>query len=220
MWVNLDCIGGRYLERKKSVKSQKRKKIVDKAWELFAKNGYEETKVEDITKELGVSKGSFYTYFATKDELLYEILGKIKKEIIDTLETIDTNQVPEKILEDYANTKMNNAVKILNNMRLNNVEKYSIDPKLRDFFEELREKSIDFIKTNIVEKFNRKNGNKYKAQIISEFILISIEEFFYDEFVLKSFRNMKDDELINIKNTDKIENSLKEIIKFINNALK
>ena len=208
------------MERKKSVKSQKRKKIVDKAWELFAKNGYEETKVEDITKELGVSKGSFYTYFATKDELLYEILGKIKKEIIDTLETIDTNQMPEKILEDYANTKMNNAVKILNNMRLNNVEKYSIDPKLRDFFEELREKSIDFIKTNIVEKFNRKNGNKYKAQIISEFILISIEEFFYDEFVLKSFRNMKDDELINIKNTDKIENSLKEIIKFINNALK
>ena len=208
------------MERKKSVKSQKRKKIVDKAWELFAKNGYEETKVEDITKELGVSKGSFYTYFATKDELLYEILGKIKKEIIDTLETIDTNQVPEKILEDYANTKMNNAVKILNNMRLNNVEKYSIDPKLRDFFEELREKSIDFIKINIVEKFNRKNGNKYKAQIISEFILISIEEFFYDEFVLKSFRNMKDNELINIKNTDKIENSLKEIIKFINNALK
>ena len=67
------------MERKKSVKSQKRKKIVDKAWELFAKNGYEETKVEDITKELGVSKGSFYTYFATKDELLYEILGKIKK---------------------------------------------------------------------------------------------------------------------------------------------
>lgn len=208
------------MERKKSVKSQKRKKIVDKAWELFAKNGYEETKVEDITKELGVSKGSFYTYFATKDELLYEILGKIKKEIIDTLETIDTNQVPEKILEDYANTKMNNAVKILNNMRLNNVEKYSIDPKLRDFFEELREKSIDFIKTNIVEKFNRKNGNKYKAQIISEFILISIEEFFYDEFVLKSFRNMKDNELINIKNTDKIEISLKEITKFINNALK
>ena len=176
--------------------------------------------MEDITKELGVSKGSFYTYFATKDELLYEILGKIKKEIIDTLETIDTNQMPEKILEDYANTKMNNAVKILNNMRLNNVEKYSIDPKLRDFFEELREKSIDFIKTNIVEKFNRKNGNKYKAQIISEFILISIEEFFYDEFVLKSFRNMKDNELINIKNTDKIEISLKEITKFINNALK
>ena len=36
-------LGGRYLEKKKSAKSQKREKIIDKAWELFAKNGYEET---------------------------------------------------------------------------------------------------------------------------------------------------------------------------------
>ena len=208
------------MERKKNVKSQKRKKIVDKAWELFAKNGYEETKVEDITKDLGISKGSFYTYFATKDELLYEVLEKIKKEAIGNLENINVNQMPEKVLEDYAKAKMNHAVKILNNMKLKAVEKYSIDPKLRSFFEELREKSTNFIKTNIVEKFNRENGNKYKAQVISEFILTSIEEFLYDEFVLKSFRNMKDDELIKIKNTDKIENSLKEIIKFINNALR
>ena len=197
-----------------------KKKIVDKAWELFAKNGYKETKVEDITKDLGISKGSFYTYFATKDELLYEVLEKIKKEINRNLENINVNQVPEKVLEDYVKAKMNYVVKILNNMRLNSVEKYSIDPKLRNFFEELKEKSTDFIKINIVEKFNSKNGNKYNADVISEFILISIEEFLYDEFVLKNLQKMKDDDLINIQNTRKVENSLKEIIKFINNALK
>ena len=208
------------MEKKKSATCQKRKKIVDKAWELFAKNGYKETKVEDITKNLGISKGSFYTYFATKDELLYEVLGKIKKEINRNLENINVNQVPEKVLEDYVKAKMNYVVKILNNMRLNSVEKYSIDPKLRNFFEELKEKSTDFIKINIVEKFNSKNGNKYNADVISEFILISIEEFLYDEFVLKNLQKMKDDDLINIQNTRKVENSLKEIIKFINNALK
>ena len=213
-------LGGRRLEKKKSARSQKRKKIIDKAWELFAKNGYEETKVEDITKDLGISKGSFYTYFATKDELLYEVLGKIKKEINRNLENINVNQVPEKVLEDYVKAKMNYVVKILNNMRLNSVEKYSIDPKLRNFFEELKEKSTDFIKINIVEKFNSKNGNKYNTDVISEFILISIEEFLYDEFVLKNLQKMKDDDLINIQNTRKVENSLKEIIKFINNALK
>ncbi|WP_314293739.1 TetR/AcrR family transcriptional regulator [Leptotrichia massiliensis] len=208
------------MEKKKSATFQKRKKIVDKSWELFAKNGYKETKVEDITKDLGISKGSFYTYFATKDELLYEVLGKIKKEINRNLENINVNQVPEKVLEDYVKAKMNYVVKILNNMRLNSVEKYSIDPKLRNFFEELKEKSTDFIKINIVEKFNSKNGNKYNADVISEFILISIEEFLYDEFVLKNLEKMKDDDLINIQNTRKVENSLKEIIKFINNALK
>ena len=213
-------LGGRCLEKKKSARCQKRKKIIDKAWELFAKNGYKETKVEDITKDLGISKGSFYTYFATKDELLYEVLGKIKKEINRNLENINVNQVPEKVLEDYVKAKMNYVVKILNNMRLNSVEKYSIDPKLRNFFEELKEKSTDFIKINIVEKFNSKNGNKYNADVISEFILISIEEFLYDEFVLKKLGKMKDDDLINIQNTRKVENSLKEIIKFINNALK
>ena len=208
------------MEKKKSARSQKRKKIIDKAWELFAKNGYEETKVEDITKDLGISKGSFYTYFATKEALLYEVLEKIKKEIIENLENINVNQTPEKVLEDYVKAKMNHAVKILNNMKLKAVEKHLIDPKLRNFFEELKEKSTDFIKINIVEKFNSKNGNKYNADVISEFILISIEEFLYDEFVLKNLQKMKDYDLINIKNTDKIENSLKEIIKFINNALK
>ena len=213
-------LGGRCLEKKKSARCQKRKKIIDKAWELFAKNGYEETKVEDITKDLGISKGSFYTYFATKEELLYEVLEKIKKEIIENLENINVNQMPEKVLEDYVKAKMNHAVKILNNMKLKAVEKHLIDPKLRNFFEELKEKSTDFIKINIVEKFNSKNGNKYNADVISEFILISIEEFLYDEFVLKNLEKMKDDDLINIQNTRKVENSLKEIIKFINNALK
>ena len=213
-------LGGRRLEKKKSARSQKRKKIIDKAWELFAKNGYEETKVEDITKDLGISKGSFYTYFATKEELLYEVLGKIKKEVIENLENINVDQTPEKVLEDYVKAKMNHAVKILNNMKLRAVEKYLIDSKLRIFFQELQEKSTNFIKINIVEKFNSKNGNKYNADVISEFILISIEEFLYDEFVLKNLQKMKDDDLINIQNTRKVKNSLKEIIKFINNALK
>lgn len=208
------------MERTQSAKSQKRKRIVDKAWELIAKNGYEETKVEDITRKLGISKGSFYTYFETKDELLYEILEKLKTGILEYLEKINVNQTPTKILEDYVKAKMNHAVKMLNNMKLDGVEKNLNNPKLRDFFEEVQKISIDFIKINIVEKFNMENGNKYKAEIISEFILISIEEFLYDEFILKNFKNIKDDDMINIKNTDKVENSLKEIIKFINNALK
>lgn len=208
------------MERTQGAKNQKRKRIVDKAWELIAKNGYEETKAEDITRKLGISKGSFYTYFETKDELLYEILEKLKMEILEYLKKINVNQTPTKILEDYVKAKMNHAVKMLNNMKLNGVEKNLNNPKLRDFFEEVRKISVDFIKTNIVDKFNMENGNKYKAEIISEFILISIEEFLYDEFILKNFKNIKDDDIINIKNTDKIENSLKEIIKFINNALK
>ena len=208
------------MERKKGKKNQKRKKILDKAWELFRKNGYEETKVEDITRELGVSKGSFYTYFKTKDEVLYEILERIKKENEERISKINVNQEPSKILEDYVISKMNYIVKLLNNMKISSINRNLSNSKLKNFFEELRKVSIEFIKKNIVEKFNKINGNKYNSEIISEFVYLAIEEFLYNEFVLKNFKNLESSDLINIENTDKFENSLKEVIKFINNAFK
>jgi len=213
-------LGGRCLERKKGKKNQKRKKILDKAWELFRKNGYEETKVEDITRELGVSKGSFYTYFKTKDEVLYEILERIKKENEERISKINVNQEPSKILEDYVISKMNYIVKLLNNMKISSINRNLSNSKLKNFFEELRKVSIEFIKKNIVEKFNKINGNKYNLEIISEFVYLAIEEFLYNEFVLKNFKNLESSDLINIENTDEFENSLKEVIKFINNAFK
>jgi transcriptional regulator, tetR family len=208
------------LERKKGKKNQKRKKILDKAWELFRKNGYEETKVEDITRELGVSKGSFYTYFKTKDEVLYEILERIKKENEERINKINVNQEPSKILEDYVISKMNYIVKLLNNMKISSINRNLSNSKLKNFFEELKKVSIEFIKKNIVEKFNKINGNKYNLEIISEFVYLAIEEFLYNEFVLKNFKNLESSDLINIENTDEFVNSLKEVIKFINNAFK
>lgn len=45
-------------------------KIVFAAWKLFYEQGYDDTTVEDIIKESGTSKGSFYHYFNSKDALL------------------------------------------------------------------------------------------------------------------------------------------------------
>ena len=45
-------------------------KIVSASWKLFYDQGYEDTTVEDIIKESGTSKGSFYHYFDGKDALL------------------------------------------------------------------------------------------------------------------------------------------------------
>ena len=47
-----------------------RMKIVNAAWALFYKYGYDNTTVEDIVYESRTSRGSFYHYFKGKDELL------------------------------------------------------------------------------------------------------------------------------------------------------
>jgi len=47
-----------------------KKKIAKVAWQLFREKGYEQTTVDDIILRSGTSKGSFYNYYTSKDELL------------------------------------------------------------------------------------------------------------------------------------------------------
>lgn len=72
---------GREVE-KKSVKSR----IVSAAWQLFYEKGYNGTTVDDIIELSGTSKGSFYYYFNTKDELL-DTLSLILDEYYEELES-------------------------------------------------------------------------------------------------------------------------------------
>ena len=45
-------------------------KIIEAAWRLFYRQGYDDTTVEEIIERSGTSKGSFYHYFDGKDALL------------------------------------------------------------------------------------------------------------------------------------------------------
>ena len=45
-------------------------RIVSAAWQLFYRQGYDDTTIEEIVEASGTSKGSFYHYFDGKDALL------------------------------------------------------------------------------------------------------------------------------------------------------
>ncbi|WP_078427673.1 TetR/AcrR family transcriptional regulator [Alkalihalobacterium alkalinitrilicum] len=49
-----------------------RKALLDSALRLFKEKGFDEVHVEEIAKEAGTSKGSFYTYFKSKDAVILE----------------------------------------------------------------------------------------------------------------------------------------------------
>lgn len=52
----------------------KKQLIMEKAIELFARQGFEATSVQQITEHCGISKGAFYLSFKSKDELIIEII--------------------------------------------------------------------------------------------------------------------------------------------------
>ncbi|HKX81072.1 MAG TPA: TetR/AcrR family transcriptional regulator [Nitrososphaera sp.] len=54
-------------------KAEIRDKIIQAAIQSFSQTGFDRTKVEDIAKRLGLSKGTIYLYFASKEELFLGI---------------------------------------------------------------------------------------------------------------------------------------------------
>lgn len=56
--------------KREEKKKLTRQAITDAALKLFSEQGYEATKVEDIAKLAGVSKGTFFNYFPTKEAVI------------------------------------------------------------------------------------------------------------------------------------------------------
>ena len=73
---------------KKKVRNT-RGKIIDAAWQLFYRQGYDDTTVEEIIEESGTSRGSFYHYFQGKDALLSTLSDVFDQKYEELTETLD-----------------------------------------------------------------------------------------------------------------------------------
>src|SRR4051794_37838350 len=64
----------------KDLKTRKQEVVRDAIYhaaiDLFTRNGYNETTIEQIAEEAGISQRSFFRYFATKDDLLGYSISK------------------------------------------------------------------------------------------------------------------------------------------------
>lgn len=72
-------------KKRRSTKSR----IVKTAWNLFYKNGYDQTTVEDIIAASKTSKGTFYHYFKGKAALLNTLSNLFDQKYEELYTTID-----------------------------------------------------------------------------------------------------------------------------------
>ncbi len=82
-------------------------RIVDAALELFAQNGYLGTSMSDIAKQLGITKGALYKHFASKQEILDQIIQKMND--LD-LERAQAYGMPENEADGFAEVYMHTSV--------------------------------------------------------------------------------------------------------------
>ena len=81
--------------------SKTRKKIVDVARQLFAKNGLENTTMNDIAKASEKGRRTLYTYFKNKEEVYYAVIEAELIRLSDKLEEVAAKKMrpQDKIIE-------------------------------------------------------------------------------------------------------------------------
>lgn len=80
----------RYQRRKEN----RPQEITEAAFDAFAEKGYSATKVADVAKRAGVSKGLMYLYFKTKEELFKAVIKSVVIRRVDRLiENVETTKL-------------------------------------------------------------------------------------------------------------------------------
>lgn len=67
---------------------ERKREILATAQRLFSQRGYDKCSVNDILKEIGIAKGTFYYYFSSKEEVLDAIIEQIVEGVRLRLERI------------------------------------------------------------------------------------------------------------------------------------
>ena len=62
-------------------KQEKERKLLNTALHLFSEKGIKKTSIQDIVKDAGIAKGTFYLYFKDKYELQDVLLAKTSHEL-------------------------------------------------------------------------------------------------------------------------------------------
>jgi len=72
-----------------NVSDERKSQILNAAEDVFTQKGFEEARMDDIAEETGLSKGTLYLYFKSKDDLIIAILDRMFQREFRQLENLD-----------------------------------------------------------------------------------------------------------------------------------
>jgi AcrR family transcriptional regulator len=151
-------------------KEDRPQEITEAALHAFAENGYAATRVEEVAKRAGVSKGLLYLYFKTKEELFKAVIRSFVVPKIDELTAvIDSNEMSsEDFLRgpflDFAKTLPGSPVSIL--VRLMIAEGPKHPDLLQFYWDNVISRGLAAL-NRVIERGNE-NG-EFQPTVVNEF---------------------------------------------------
>ena len=181
----------------------KKKLILEKAKDTIITESYSSLSISKLTSELNISKGSFYTYFPSKDKMLSEILDEyIENIIIFKNNLLENSKNIDECLDYYINSILSLSDEelklelVITNLKRNyevfNEENFKklkiIACTMIDFIKEVLNKYKKDI--NIEEKDIEK-CSKMIFSIAEVFLVMENVDFNSDRFSFKTLDEVK-----------------------------
>ena len=207
------------------LKEGKKEQILEATKDVLLKKGIFKTRVEDITNYLGIAKGSFYTYFKSKGELLEKIIDQVY-DIRETelKELLESNydyreQIKIFIMKRFviSSENLNSHLILINLTR--NLE--HLTPALREKLLKIEFLNRKFLKT-IIKNIPNINYSEDEMNTIIIFIMGGIksyrlERLFYkntDDYFISDIDEFKE-KLKNINLEKEVELVVSGILKLL-----
>lgn len=168
-------------------KNLKMKKLHDAAYELFTSIGVHNTKIDDIVKNAGIAKGTFYLYCKDKYDLVDKIIIKKATALIqNALQAVAENQ------KSGQNDFSNNVITFADYF----VEFFKENPKLlaliyKNLSWELYEKAMESeemgeVKKTFIQHFNTSGTDTETAERRLFIIISMVGAVCYNSIVLNT----------------------------------
>lgn len=203
----------------------KKNLILEKAKDMIITESYSSLSISKLTSELNISKGSFYTYFPSKDKMLSEILDEYIKNIknitIFKNNLLENSKNIDECLDYYINSLLNltdDELKlelVITNLKRNyevfNEENFK---KLKDIactmIDLVKEVLSKYKKDIRIEEKDIEKCSKMIFSIAEVFLIMENVDFNSDRFTFKTL-----DEVKKMYRSDDIKDHLEFIKKSI-----
>ena len=85
------------MNKRQIAAQETKRKLISAGLELLRTNGFDAINVEDITRKAGVAKGTFYTYFKRKEDIVLDISRVPFSEIAEEVQKMQGLEIIEKL---------------------------------------------------------------------------------------------------------------------------
>lgn len=154
--------------------NQKQHDIIRTGKDLFWKHGFKRVTVEEICREAGISKMTFYKYYPNKQALVMAILDGVMTESVRKYREIMDSDLPfkEKVIEQIRLKK--EQTETMSNEFFDDLIVHG-DPEMREYMQKMTRKNLQMISDDYI---HAQEQGYIRKDIKPEFILYFLNHMF------------------------------------------